>query len=68
MLESLFNKVSGLSHAILFKRDSSKGFFLLISPNFIEHIILKNICEQLLLDVFPVDFEEIFPCMESSYR
>ena len=40
--EPLFNKVADLRPATLLKRDPGTGVFLLILPNFKEHLFLQN--------------------------
>ena len=41
--------IQGFAVCNLFKRDSNTGVFLWNFQNFYEYLILKNICEQLLL-------------------
>ena len=40
----------------LLKRHSNTGVFLTVTANFLKTTILKNICERLLLRVFPFMF------------
>ena len=41
--ESLFNRVTGLLSVTLLKRNSDTGVFLLMLPNFLEHLFRKNL-------------------------
>ena len=50
MLESFFNKVTGLRPAKLLKRDSNTGCFLVNFTKFLRRPSLQNTSGQLLLD------------------